>query len=390
VSIVGPRASGKTTTARRHARTVVHLDRPDEAAAFQANPDAALRGLAEPVLLDEWQEAQAVLGAVKRSVDADPRPGRYLLTGSVRAELDGQTWPGTGRVVHVPMTGLTVRERLGDANAEPFIDRVARSGADELRVPDEPLDARDYVELAVSGGFPEPALRLSPGLRERWFEGYTQQLITRDALAVQPRRDPQRLGRFFEALALNTAGVVSLSTLYEAAGIERRTAEAYERLLRNLFVVDDIPAWFSNRLKRLIRTPKRYLVDPALAAAVVGAEVHATLTNPDLLGRILDTFVTAQLRAELPVSALRPRLYHLREESGRREVDLLVELNASRIIAIEVKAAARPGDGDLRHLVWLRDQLGERFCHGLVLYTGGRLYPLQDRITAAPISTLWG
>lgn len=365
------------------------LDRPDDAAAFQANPDAALRSLAEPVLLDEWQEAPAVLGAVKRSVDTDPRPGRYLLTGSVRVELDTQTWPGTGRIIHVPMTGLTVRERLGDATAEPFIDRVARSGAADLRVPADPPDARDYVELAVTGGFPEPALRLPPHLRRRWFDGYVQQLLTRDATAVQ-RRDPQRLGRFFEVLALNTAGVVDMRTIYEAAGVDHRTALAYENLLRDLFVADMVPAWFSNRLKRLTRMPKRYLTDPALVASTIGYDLDTALRDPDLLGRLLDTFVAAQLRAELPVSTVRPRLYHLRSEAGRHEVDILIELAAHRVIGIEIKASASPKEPDGRHLAWLRDELGDRFCHGLVLHTGRYLYPLADKVTAAPISTLWG
>lgn len=390
VSIVGPRASGKTTTARRHARTVVRLDRPDAAAAFQANPDATLRTLAEPVLLDEWQEAPAVLGAVKRSVDADPRPGRYLLTGSVRAELDSQTWPGTGRVVHVPMTGLTVRERLGDPDAEPFIDRVAHSGAVDLRTPDESFDVRDYVELAITGGFPEPALRLPSRLRRHWFDSYVQQLLTRDAPAAQPRRDPRRLGRFFEVLALNTAGVVDMSTLYQAAGVDHRTANAYESLLASLFVIDTVPAWFTNRLKRLGRGPKRYLTDPALAASIVGSDVDGVLGDPDLLGRLLDTFVAAQLRAELPVSTLRPRLHHLRQEGGRREIDILVELTGHRVIAIEIKASTNPKAHDGRHLEWLRDELGDRFCHGLVLHTGQYLHPLAERVTAAPISTLWG
>lgn len=102
ISIVGPRAAGKTTTAGRYARAVLRLDDPGEAAVVQANPDAALRDRPEPLLIDEWQEAPAVLGAVKRTVDADPRPGRFLLTGSVTAELRNPVWPATGRVVHVP------------------------------------------------------------------------------------------------------------------------------------------------------------------------------------------------------------------------------------------------------------------------------------------------
>ncbi len=142
VLLVGPRATGKTTTALRHAATVIRLDRAAEAVAFRADPDAALRGLREPVLLDEWQVVPGVLGAVKRAVDVDPRPGRYLITGSVRADLDAVTWPGTGRLVRVPMWGLTVREVLGRISAPPFLDRLVDAGAALMPVPRDPPDLR--------------------------------------------------------------------------------------------------------------------------------------------------------------------------------------------------------------------------------------------------------
>ncbi len=103
VALVGPRASGKTTTATRQARSVLRLDRPAEAAAVIADPAAALADLPEPVLVDESQEASHVLGAVKRACDADPRPGRFILTGSVRAEMDVRTWLSTGRVTRISM-----------------------------------------------------------------------------------------------------------------------------------------------------------------------------------------------------------------------------------------------------------------------------------------------
>jgi predicted AAA+ superfamily ATPase len=389
VSLVGPRASGKTTTARRHAATVIRLDTPGVAEVFRSDPDAALRGLPEPVLLDEWQEAPEVLGAIKRAVDADPRPGRYLLTGSVRAELDSHTWPGTGRVVHVPMTGLTVREKVGRADEPAFLDRLV-SDPGALRLPSAVPDLRDYVDLALSGGFPEPALRLSERARRRWLDGYVQQLLTRDALHAEPRRDPERLRRYFEALALNTAGVVQQTTLIQAAGVNRRTAGAYEDLLSNLFVLDLVPAWFTNRLKRLEQAPKRFMVDPALTGAVLGADTDTVLRDSDLLGRLVDTFVAAQLRAELPVSDLRPRLHHLRHDGGRHEIDLLVELSGHRVVAIEIKASANPGRSAARHLTWLRDELGDRFVHGLVLHTGEYVQQWDDRVTAAPICVLWG
>jgi len=107
VLLVGPRATGKATTARRLSASVVRLDRPAEAAAFSADPDAALSRLTEPVLLDEWQAVPDVLGAVERAVDDDPRPARFLLTGSVRADLDAATWPGTGRLVRLGPTFST-------------------------------------------------------------------------------------------------------------------------------------------------------------------------------------------------------------------------------------------------------------------------------------------
>jgi uncharacterized protein len=389
ISLLGPRASGKTTTARQVAATVISLDRPGVQPVFRSDPDAALRGLAEPVLLDEWQEAPEVLGAVKRLVDEDPRPGRFLLTGSVRAELDAQNWPGTGRVIHIPMTGLTMREKLGALSGGAFVDRIVRDGASGLRVPTPAPDIRDYVGLALEGSFPEPALRLRERARRRWYEGYVQQLLTHDATEAEPGRDPVRLRRYFEALALNTAGTADQATLIQAAGIDRKTGVAYEHLLSNLYVLDVVPAWFTNRLKRLGQLPKRYLIDPALALTESGADATSVLLDSDVLGRVIDTFVVAQLRAELPISELSPRIYHLRQDGGRREIDVLIELAGHRVIAIEVKAGSNPGSSSARHLQWLRDELGDRFIHGLLLHSGAFVQEIDDRVTAAPIAVLW-
>ena len=388
VMVTGPRATGKTTTAQRHAATVIRLDRPAEAAAFRADPDAALAELEEPVLLDEWQEVPEILGAVKRAVDDDPRPGRFLLTGSVRADLEAATWPGTGRLVRIPMYGMSVREQEGDLRARPFLDRLA--SGDRLTVPSQRSDLRAYVRLALLSGFPEPSLRMGPQGRVRWLDGYVEQLLTRDAAGIGPGRDPARLRRYFEAYALNTAGTVADATLYEAAGVNRKTAIAYEQLLTNLFIVEALPAWTSNRLRRLALRAKRYLIDPALAATVLRLEPSTILRDGDVLGRLLDTFVVAQLRSELAVCESRPRLYHLRDEHGRHEIDIVAELGGANLIAFEVKADAAPDRDSGRHLAWLRDRLGNRFVRGAIFHTGPRQYEVDDRIVAVPICALWG
>jgi predicted AAA+ superfamily ATPase len=385
--IVGPRATGKTTTAARYAKTVVRLDREAEAVAFRADPDSALRGLPEPVLFDEWQLVPGVLGAIKRAVDARPTPGRFLVTGSVRGDLEGELWPGTGRLTRVPLFGMSIREQLGNVGASPFLDRVA--GGEELLPAAETPDLRGYVDLLLRGGFPEPALTLTAGARERWLESYVEHLITRDAEQVDGGRDPARLRRFFEVLALNTAGIVEDRTIYEAAGINRKTALAYERLLINLLVVESTPAWTTDRLKRLMLSPKRYLIDPALAGAVLRLDANAVLRNGDLLGRLLDTFVASQIRSELAVTAARPRIYHVRQQQGRLEIDLLAELGGGGIVAVEVKASSAPTPDDARHLATMRDRMGAEFVAGVVFHTGPRAYRLGEGIVAAPISALW-
>ena len=388
VLVVGPRASGKTTTARRYAATVVRLDRPAEAAAFIADADAALATLEEPVLLDEWQTVPGLLGAVKRAVDDDSRPGRFILTGSVRADLEGETWPGTGRLVRLDMWGLAEREIAGSTEVSSPLSVVAEHGAAALSAPPSPPDLPGYIELALRGGFPDAALRLEDAGREQWLASYLDQVLTRDAVDIS-RRDPALLTGYFEVLALNSAGIVADNTLFGAVAIDRRTAAAYERLLSNLFVLDVVPAWSTNRLSRLVKTPKRYITDASLVAAALRMDTRGVLRDGDILGRVLDTFVASQLRPELNVSGLRPRLFHLREKNGRHEIDLLAELSGDRVIAFEVKASAAPNRSDAAHLEWLRDRLGERFVAGVVLHTGPSVFVLSDRIAAAPVASLW-
>lgn len=388
--ITGPRAAGKTTTAERLAGTIVRLDREAEAGPFRDDPDVALRSLPEPVLLDEWQAVPEVLGAVKRAVDGGSGTGRFLLTGSVRGHLDTQTWPGTGRLVHLRMWGLTVAEISGSVRAEPFLETLARGDVAAFALPADVPDLRGYVELALRGGYPEPALNLGDLARQAWLESYLSQLLTRDAESLDGQRDPGLLGRYFEALAVNTAGIATEKTLYDAAGISRSSAVAYERLLANMFVLEHLPAWSSNRLSRLVKARKRYLTDASLLAAVLRIDAPAAMRDGGLLGRLVETFVLAQIRPEVELSGFRPRLYHLREKNGRHEIDLLAEVSAGNVVAVEIKSTAAPTRDDARHLEWLREQLGERFLGGAVLHTGPRPFQLSERIFALPICVLWG
>lgn len=390
VMVTGPRAAGKTTSARRLAADVLRLDDPAVAAAVRADPDAALRRARYPVLLDEWQEVPDVLGAVKRAVDDNSRPGRFLLTGSVEADLEQRTWPGTGRVVRLVLHGLTQRELTSATGGRGLLPMLLQGDIGDVVLPDRVPDVDGYIDLALRSGFPEPALRLpSARAAARWLDAYLDHVVTRDVLSAHESRDPVRLRRYVEALGLSTAGLPTEATLSRAAGITTRTAQAYDRLLEALYLADPVPAWSSNRLARLVKRPKVFLADAGLAAAAARLDAGTVLLDGDLLGRVVETFVAAQLRPEVDLLVPSARMHHLRTEGGRQEVDLLLDLGGGRVVAIEVKASSAPSRADARHLVWLRDQLGERFVRGVVLHTGPHPFALAERIWALPVCAMW-
>ena len=389
VMLVGPRASGKTTTAARLARSIFRLDRPADAAAILADPDVMLADAKAPTLIDEWQLVPSVLAAVKRAVDEDQTPGRFLLTGSVRADSTTSSWPATGRLVRVTQWGLSQRELNGKVGAQSFFDLAFSGGLTKLSAGATPYDLRDYVDMALVGGFPDAALHHSEKRRATWLKSYVEQLLTHDAPMLGEHRDPQLLRRYLRALAASTAGVVEHKTLYDAAGLTRVTATRYDSLLELLLLTEQVTPWSSNRLSRLNRASKRYLVDPSLLGPLLGIDARAVLRNADLLGRLIDSFVLAQLRPEREASTVSPTLYHLRQEHGRREVDLLAEAPDGRVVGLEIKASSAPDGKAAEHLCWLRDRLGDDFVAGVVFHTGPRAFQLSERVHALPISVLW-
>ncbi|MFN0092197.1 MAG: ATP-binding protein [Acidimicrobiales bacterium] len=394
IMLVGPRATGKTTTAARLARTVLRLDDRNVRAAITADPDSVLRDADPPVLVDEWQLAPDVLAATKRLVDADPSPGRFLLAGSAADDAGAQQWPGTGRVIRVPLWSLTQRELHTKVAGPTFLDRIIEeidtTGEATFPLPAEHPDTAGYVDLALASGFPEALARNSVRTRSAWLDSYLDHLIGRDVALLTDVRNPGKLRRHLRAIAASTAASPTLATLAEASELDRSTIERYDLLLERLFVTEQVPAWSSNRLTRITRRPKRYICDPALAATALGVDRRAVLRNADLLGRIIDTFVAAQLRPELSLGTRPAAMYHLREQSGRREIDVILERRDGAIVAIEVKAATAVDEHDARHLAWLRDQLPTGNVRaGLVLYTGTLVRPLGRNLWAVPICTLW-
>ncbi len=394
VLLLGPRAVGKTTTARRLSGSVVELDDPAQAAQFRADPSAALGAMRRrsdgPLLLDEWQEVPEVLGAVKRAVDQGAPPGSFVLTGSVRAPLTSASWPGTGRLITVDMHPMTVLEQHATSTPNnEFVSRVMAGDAEGVALPAELPDLADYVDLAIVGGYP-PVVGTTGAARRLWLDSYVEQLVLRDVPDLGEIRDPAALRRLVHALIESTGTLTADTVLAAAADMNVKTVRRQERLLQDLRIVTSLPAWHTNRLSRRIKQRKRYAIDTGLVTALLETDATAVLTHGDLLGRILETFVLAQLRPLLDVAERRVRAHHLRQQDGRREIDVLLEAADGHLVGLEIKASAGPSAADARHLSWLRNQLADRFTAGIVLHTGKAIYPHGRRITAVPIAALWG
>jgi len=389
VFLTGPRGCGKTTTGMRHVDRSVSLDVPGMAAAAQADPDLFLDRQQRPLFIDEWQEAPAVLGAVKRIVDSDPSAGQFLITGSVRSELGSGVWPGTGRLVRVAMAPMSQREILGFSGelSSLFLHRFFMSG--ELPTEGTELTSVDYVDAATQGGFPEAVRMNSQRVRRAWLESYSEQLLARDIADLGESVDSIRLRQYVEVLSLNTAGVLAQSSLAQMAGISVITSERYDKLLADVGIVGNLQPWGRNRVSRIEKRPKRFLTDTGVALAAAGIDRDSVMVDGNLLGRVLEGLVFMQLRAEVLAAEVSLRIFHLRTLNGRQEVDFVVEGPGGGILGIEVKASTQVTSRDARHLEWMKREFPREWRAGVVLHAGHDAYRLAEGIWALPIASLW-
>jgi len=388
VTINGARQAGKSTLARIAAANGRHpmirlLDDPATLRAAKDDPAGFVDhdGL---LVIDEVQLAPELFRSIKATVDVDPRPGRFLLTGSAQI-LALRDLPDAlpGRMEIVELWPLSQGEI--DGAPDRFIDAAfthgpALSHASTLR-------KRDYLDRAVRGGYPE-AVRRSPRRRAAFFDSYLTTLIERDIteLAVIERRGELR--RLLALLAGRSGGLLVPGTLATQSGVPRTTLTRYLELLSAVFLVKRIPAWASGHTQRAVGTPKLAYVDSGIACHLLGQDT-TRLNEPDgAAGAMLENFVLMELARQLTWSDERVRLHHYRTRD-QVEVDAILETADGRIVAVEVKAGATVRSEDLAGLRHLANRVGPRLVAGYVLYTGQQTLPFGDRLRALPIDALW-
>ena len=395
VVVHGARQVGKTTLARivagQTGAEYVTLDQAADLEASLADPPTFLAVAGSPLVIDEIQRAgDPLIIGIKAVVDQDQRPGRYLLTGSTNfLTVPGISESLAGRADFVALWPLSMGERSG--GRDEFVDRAFDS-------PDRLLGHRghtpgrdEYLESICRGGFPA-VQALSAKARRRWFVRFVETVLQREIEVASDIRRGDALASMVRFLAATTGQELVVTTMAERLGIDRTTAQTYEPWLETVFLVHRVPAWSRNLAAKVVHRPKLYLTDSGVAAALLGRDPNALRRPTDpATGPLVETFVAGEIAKQLTWNDVPARLAHYRTSDGA-EIDLILEADDGRVVAIEVKATSTPRAADFRWLGRLRDQLdraGEDFRSGVVLHTGATRLPFGDRLVALPIADLW-
>jgi len=390
VMLEGPRQSGKTTLARRFiAEGFVFrsLDDATTLAAAASDPVGFVNSTAGPLIVDEIQRAPGLLLAIKAAVDADRRPGRFLLTGSANLLRRKQTPDSlAGRIDRVTLLPLGRGELLGRRFS--FIDAVFSGDAPTPGV--SPLRGDALVSAVLAGGFAPALARPTEARRVRWARQYVESLIDRDLPELARLDLARHLPRLVSMLAHHSAALPNFSEHGRALGIDHKTVQQYTRLLQDVYLLRLVEPWHAHPLTRLVKTrQKLFFVDSGVLAAWLGLTQAALARDRQRFGALLETYVHGELSRQATWSETAVRIDHLRDRDDH-EVDLVLENSQGRVFGVEVKASATIGRADFRGLSLLAGVDPQRFVGGVVLYDGDQVLPFGDRLWAAPISALWG
>jgi hypothetical protein len=386
VLVTGPRRAGKTTLVRKMAdvgRSYVTLDDQTVLEAARSDPAGFVRGV-DRTIIDEIQRAPELLLAIKKSVDEDRRPGRFLLTGSANVmTLPRVADSLAGRIETIGMLPLAQAEigRQAPSFLGRLFDGTLQGGKDAV-VGD------DLVQLVLRGGFPEALDRGTERRRQDWARAYLSSILTRDLRDIAEVERLSELPKFLRLVAEHSGQLVNFSRLAGGIGVNHRTGQRYVGLLEQVFLVATVQPWFNNALKRMVRTPKLHFLDPGLLATVRGLTFARVKGDRGTFGALLESFVFSEVLKLLAASEQHLMAYHFRDRDTR-EVDIVLERDDGTIAGIEVKASATVRAADFAGLRALAEACGDRFAFGVVLYDGADRVPFGDRLAAAPLSCLW-
>lgn len=386
--IHGPRQCGKTTLAQvvgsRLDYRYYGLDDDVLRSAAEADPVGFVAELPERAVLDEIQRVPGLFASLKVAVDRDRSPGRFLLTGSANVLLVPRLADSlAGRMAIVQLTPFAQCEVIGTDSG--FLDALFDGSLGFVR--GERL-GRHLAECIVDGGYPAALTRSSPRRRAAWYRDYVETMVQRDVRELARIASLDALPRLLSLAAGQTARLLNVAELSAPFRESRPTIRDYLTLLERVFLIDEIPPWHHNRLRRLVKSPKLHITDTGLGAAVLGLNAEALYEDRSTYRQFVETFAVQEIRRLATGFPDNIRFHHYRDKDGY-EVDLVLERADGLVAGVEIKAGSTVTSADFRGLRKLAAAATSRFAAGIVLYDGDTAAPFGDRLHAVPITALW-
>jgi uncharacterized protein len=389
VLIHGPRQCGKTTLARLvgDARGFTYLSFDDDVqrSAAQVDPVGYVADLPEHVILDEVQRVPELFTSLKAAVDARRKPGRYILTGSAHVLLVPRLADSlAGRMAILRLHPLSQAEIAG--SRADFLHALFRGG---FRIGAfGRRQGRVLAERITAGGYPAALSRATARRRTAWYRNYIDTLVQRDVLDLTRISRLDAMPRLLEMAAGQTARLINVSDMAAPFQVSRPTIREYLTLLSRIFLLEELPPWHSNRLRRLIKTPKLHLGDTGLVCALFGLDARSLWHDRALFGQVLETFIFQELRRQAGWQEDEISFSHFRDKD-KNEVDMVLE-SGGKLAGVEVKAGSTVTASDFKGLQKLQRSAEKRFAAGVVLYDGDFVVPFGKDLYAVPMSCLWG
>jgi len=386
--IHGPRQCGKTTLAqivgKRKGYAYVNLDDDVLCAAAQADPVGFVGDLPESAILDEVQRVPELFSALKVAVDRNRIAGRFILTGSANVLLLpklSDSLAGRMEILRLhPLAQCELVRRIPGFLRSLFAGRFRVRQTDRL--------AGQLAEKIVAGGYPAALARPAGRRRAAWYRDYLDALVQRDVRDLARISSLDVLPRLLALAASQTSRLLNVADLASPFQVSRPTIRDYITLLERVFLVDSLPPWHSNRLSRLIKTPKLHVGDTGLACSLLGIDAAGLIADRPLLGQLLETFVFQELRRQASWHDEPLTFYHYRDKDGV-EVDIVIEQGSRALAGVEIKASATVTAADFRGLRKLKDASGKRFVSGVVVYDGETSASFGENLYAVPLRALW-
>ncbi len=387
VLLHGPRQCGKTTLARhlgaRAGYEYKSFDNDATLAGAKSDPIGFVADLPGKCILDEVQRAPGIFRALKMAVDENRAPGRFLLTGSANVLLVPSLSDSlAGRMGIQRLFPLAQSELAGDP--PQFLETLFGG---RFQMKRRPRLGRALASRIADGGYPAALVR-EPARRPAWYRDYVETMVQRDVRDLARIASLDTLPRLLKLAAGQTARLINISDLGAPLQLSRPTIRDYVTLLRGVFLLDELPPWHSNRMSRLVKTPKLHVGDTGIACALLDRDAAALWEERALLGQMLETFVYQELRRQASWREDEIRFHHFRDRDGF-EVDLVLERAGGDLAGVEVKAGATVTAADFRGLKKLKEGAGKRFKAGVVLYDGETALPFGEGLQAVPLSELW-